>query len=448
MSTLPFASYALPPQLVTSLTKFGYLYATDVQQLVIPKALKGESLIARFETGSGKTHAFLIPIIAKIVQGKGLQTIIFSPTRELANQTHAFCTQLMKDVNPLVKVTLLTGGYDKQKDVEKLNPLPEIIVTTPGRLPELLKIIPNYDFKVVKTIVLDEADMLLDDSFVAMMTDFLAMVQQPQIMVFSASITPTLLALLKEYIRPDSVFEQPLHAINPKRVQHHLIDIKHLDTANALSAFIKHLQPYLALVFASTIDRVVHLHDALKAQGHLVALLHGSLTQRERKQIVKRIKDGEFSVVIASDIASRGIDIDHVSDVISVDLPKDLTYYFHRAGRTGRFDKLGHSYVFYNSYEDVMIKTLLAKGVVFDYAVFKGGELKPVASFDRQRLFIHKEDVTLKRDIKQAIQKYQTHEVKPGYKKKLKLAIEKVKKKYRRKAINEKIKKRLYGDKQ
>ena len=141
MSTLPFASYALPSQLVTSLTKFGYLYATDVQQLVIPKALKGESLIARFETGSGKTHAFLIPIIARIIQGGGLQAIIFSPTRELANQTHAFCTQLIKDAYPLVKVSLLTGGYDKQKDVEKLSPLPEIIVTTPGRLPELLKMI-------------------------------------------------------------------------------------------------------------------------------------------------------------------------------------------------------------------------------------------------------------------------------------------------------------------
>jgi ATP-dependent RNA helicase CshB len=447
MSTLPFASYALPSELVASLAKFGYLYATDVQQLVIPRALKGDSLIARFETGSGKTHAFLIPLIATIKQGQGLQAIIFSPTRELANQTHAFCTQITKDFNPLLKTSLLTGGYDKQKDIEKLNPLPEILVTTPGRLPEILKSIPNYDFKMVKKIILDEADMLLDDSFVSMMTSFLTMVQNPQIMVFSASISPTLLSLLKDYIRPDAVIEQPLHAINPNRVQHHLIDIKHLDTANALSAFIKHLQPYLVIVFASTVDRVVALHDALKAQGHDVALLHGSLTQRERKQIVKRIKEGEFSIVVASDIASRGIDIDHVSDVISVDLPKDLTYYFHRAGRTGRFDKLGHSYVFYNSYEDTMIKTLLAKGVVFDYAVFKGGELKPVASFDRQKQFIHKEDVTLKRDIKVAIQKYSSHQVKPGYKKKVKLAIDKVRRKHKRKAINDKIKKRIYGDK-
>ncbi len=447
MSVFPFQSYALPSALIAALTKHGYVHATPVQQQVIPRILKGESLIARFETGSGKTHAFLIPLLAKIKQGYGLQAIVFSPTRELANQTYLFCQQLIKDFMPSLKVTLMTGGYDKQKDMQKLSPLPEILITTPGRLPEILKTIPNYDFKIVHTIVLDEADMLMDESFVEEMTGFLAMTQRPQVLVFSASIDPSLLALLKDYIRPDSVIEQPLDAINPQRVKHHLIDIKHSDVITSLVEYLSVIQPYLVIIFSSRIARVNEIYQGLIDQGLSVALLHGDLPQRERKSVLKRIKEGAFSIVVASDIASRGIDIADVSDVISIDLPKDLTYYFHRAGRTGRFDKLGHSHVFYNAYEDKMIATLTEKGVKFDYAVFKNKILKAVTSFEREKHAIHKEDLQLKKDIKVAIQKYQSHTVKPGYKKKVQLAIEKVKRRYKRKAINEKIKKRLYGGK-
>lgn len=441
---LPFTSYNLSPSLVEALGKLGYTHTTPVQAAVIPRVLRGDSLVVRYQTGSGKTHAFLIPLFAKIKAKEGLQAIVVSPTRELANQTYQFAKSLNDTLGTPLKIVLLQGGFDKQRDEEKLHPMPDILFVTPGRLNEIERLMDKHVYQKLATIVLDEADMLMDATFVESTTRILSNLNQPQILVFSASMAAPLLNRLSKYFNSDSTIEPKEKAINPSGVKHSLIDIKHQDQIQSIIDIIAIRKPYFLLIFASRIQRVVQIEQALKARQLKVISLHGDLQARERRHLLKRIHQGEFQMVVASDIASRGMDLPDVSDVLSVDLPQDLDYYFHRAGRAGRFKNDGQSYVFYNSHEEDSLKRLKQRGVHFNLLSLKHGQLQSIKHLTRGKIF-KKEDEALSRDIKIAIQKYRSNEVKPGYKKKVKLAVEKVKHQYKRKAIKKKIRERLFG---
>lgn len=442
---IPFTSFALDSQLTSSLASLGYVDATPVQQAVIPAALRGESLIARFETGSGKTHAFLIPSMAMIVPDHGLQVIMMTPTRELANQTYQFAKAWADLAFPWMKITRLTGGTSLDDDQEAVRRTPHLIILTPGRLRVLLDSMTNTAFHTIKTIVMDEADMLLDTSFIAEVDPLLSRLSAPQLLVFSASLSKPLLGVLRRYIRPDHIFEPSEKTINTTQVEHILLDTRHQDHVTSIINLLTLLQPFRAMLFASRVDTVMHLYDALTARGYTLGLLHGKMSFRERKAMLKRIQQGEFTLILASDIAARGMDIADISDVISVDLPQDLAYYFHRAGRTGRYKESGKSYVFYQKDDQSKIETLQQKGVQFSRFSLKEGGLKPQPT--KAKTTQREEHPQLKRDIKKAIQKYASHEVKPGYKKKVKRAIERVKKKHRRAAIDKTIRKRVYGGK-
>ncbi len=441
---LPFTSYHLPPGLIEALSKLGYTNTTPVQSAVIPRALRGDSLVVRYQTGSGKTHAFLIPIFATIKPKAGLQVMVVSPTRELANQTYSFAKALNETLGSPLKIVLLQGGFDKQHDQDKLNPLPEILFVTPGRINEIEGMMDRQVYQGLKTIVLDEADMLMDPSFIESTSHILANLSQPQILVFSASMAAPLLNRLSKYFKSDSTIEPKEKSINPSGVRHALIDIKHQDPIQSIIDILAIRKPYFLLIFASRVQRVIEIEQALKARQLKVASLHGDLQARERRHLLKRVQSGEFQIVVASDIASRGMDLPNVSDVLSVDLPQDLDYYFHRAGRAGRFKNEGQSYVFYNSHEEDSLERLKQRGVHFTLLSLKNLQLQPIKHLTRGKIF-KKEDEALSRDIKIAIQKYRSNEVKPGYKKKVKLAVEKVKHQYKRKAIKKKIRDRLFG---
>ncbi len=441
---LPFTSYALSGPLLAALTTLGYTHTTPVQAATLPRAMQGESLIVRYQTGSGKTHAFLIPIFSALKAHGGLQTIVVSPTRELAMQSFLFAKTLNDALGNPFKIVVLQGGFDKQRDGEKLNAEPDLLFITPGRMMDIDRFIKKDSLAKIKKIVLDEADMLMDPSFIESTLTVLSLLSQPQILVFSASMAAPLLNRLAKYFRPDSIIEPKEKTINPTGVRHALIDIKHQDPIQAIIDFIDITKPYFLLVFASRVQRVVSLATSLLSRNLKVASLHGELQARERRHLLKRIQDGEFQIVIASDIASRGMDLPNVSDVLSVDLPQDLDYYFHRAGRAGRFKNDGQSYVLYNSHEEDSLARLKQRGVHFQLLALKNKQLLPVKHLTRGKIF-KKEDEALSRDIKIAIQKYSSHEVKPGYKKKVKLAVEKVRSQYKRKAIKKKIRERLFG---
>ena len=441
---LPFTSYALSGPLLAALTTLGYTHTTPVQAATLPRAMQGESLIVRYQTGSGKTHAFLIPIFSALKPHGGLQTIVVSPTRELAMQSFLFAKTLNDALGNPFKIVVLQGGFDKQRDGEKLNAEPDLLFITPGRMMDIDRFIKKDSLAKIKKIVLDEADMLMDPSFIESTLTVLSLLSQPQILVFSASMAAPLLNRVAKYFRPDSIIEPKEKTINPTGVRHALIDIKHQDPIQAIIDFIDITKPYFLLVFASRVQRVVSLATSLLSRNLKVASLHGELQARERRHLLKRIQEGEFQIVIDSDIASRGMDLPNVSDVLSVDLPQDLDYYFHRAGRAGRFKNDGQSYVLYNSHEEDSLARLKQRGVHFQLLALKNKQLLPVKHLTRGKIF-KKEDEALSRDIKIAIQKYSSHEVKPGYKKKVKLAVEKVRSQYKRKAIKKKIRERLFG---
>lgn len=439
---MKFSNYALSQAMLQALTAIHFEEPTPVQEVCIPKILKGHSLIARYATGTGKTHAFLIPVMDRLTADGGLQAIVVVPTRELANQTFHVATEL-KSINPLLKIRLLTGGVEKERDYETLKNPPHLLVATPGRLTELLQSPFHQTLIQAHTIVLDEADMLLDAVFFATVDRFLSLLKNPQILVFSASIPKPLQGLIRKYIRPDYIFEEKNSAINPERVTHGLVNLHHRDPYAALKDFLDYLNPYLALVFASKVDTVEKIAQYFRDHSVDFALLHGDLPMRERRHTLRAVQEGKYKVVVASDIASRGLDIPAVSDVISFDLPIDLQYYFHRAGRTARYNLKGRSFVFYNEGDQSKVDQLKQQGIRFALYSFKDKIFKEVTTFDTSR-FVRTEDPTLKNEIRKAIALTKSSEVKPGYRKKVRLAIEKVKRKYKRKAIQKIIRNRLY----
>lgn len=431
--------------MVASLEKLGYKEPSPVQTNIIPKALKGESLICQSETGSGKTHSYLIPIFEKVDPNlPRTQSIIICPSRELARQVFDFAKELCKFF-PKHKVRLFTSDTQKSDNTDGLSVAPHIVIGTPGRLKDVL--IDEYplDLHNLRSLILDEADMLLDlgyfDSIDAI---YGALNNDPQVMVFSATLNESLKEKLRRYISSEFLYESEVN-MTAKGVKHHYVDIKHVGINEALMNFLKIKQPYLAIVFASKKETVNQVYAYLKQQKVSCIAFTGDLEQRERRKSIRLIKENRYQVVVASDLLSRGIDIEDVSDVISLDLPSDIDYYYHRAGRTGRFGKEGDSWIFYNSDTAEKAKQLLDSGIEFDFLTLKRDGLVsdpvgllPKKKFSKKKAFGEEEA----KEIKIVKANTRTNKVKPAYKKKRQWEIEKVKNKYKRKAIQKAIRKK------
>lgn len=442
---MSFSGFSLSKKMVSALNALGYKDPSKVQSTVIPKALRGVSLLAQSETGSGKTHAYLVPIIEKTDTNLNrLQTIIVAPTRELARQTYEFARQFQRFYQTL-RVRLYTSEADVTQNEEGVSVPPQIVIGTPGRLKDLLVDKHILTLQNVKTVVLDEADMLLDLGFFADIENIFALLIDPQTMVFSATLKQNLRDELAKFVRSDFEFENEKTETS-STVRHHLIDIKHQGTVNALVSFLNIRKPYLCIVFASTVKMVNEVAKGLKNNGINAIYFSGSLDDRSRKKAIREIRSNKYSVIVASDLLSRGIDIPDVTDVISVDLPSDLDFYHHRAGRSGRFGKEGDSWVFYNADSVKEAKRIMDEGVIFDFYVLRKDELKldPVGLLPKTKLSKKKEfPEEEKKEISIAKALARPKHIEPMYKKKKQFAIEKVKRKYRKKAIQKSIRKEL-----
>lgn len=436
---MSFKSINLSEQMIISLSKQGYLSPSSIQSRVIPKALKGENIVAQSETGSGKTHAFLIPIIEKLnLEGAYVQAIIITPTRELAKQIYTF-TEGFREAYPNLRTRLFTGGVELNKTFREGMLVPHIVIGTPTRVKAILAETSLLDVSHVQTIVLDEADMLMEMGY---FTDidviFKKLNHNPQVMVFSATLEFNLRLKLEKYVGADFVIEME-DIKTAKTVVHHAIDIKHGDPLLAIEVFIKTYNPYLLIIFASRKEEVSSISAYLKSRNYDNIMLHGDMSVRERKNAYKLIDANKHRIIVASDLASRGLDIKDVSEVLNYDLPKDLTYYFHRAGRTGRFGAEGNCYTFYNVESSPRLQELIAQGVVFIYHEMKNEMITTSDTLSRRKTFKRKVDVDLQRQIKMATVKTKTNVVKPGYKRKVREAVAKVKRKHKREIIRKDI---------
>jgi len=434
-----FKAFNLKNKMIESLIRQGYKSPSSIQSLVIPKALKGSNLVVKSETGSGKTHSYLIPLINNLDGSNELflRGVIIAPTNELCRQIFTFIKGFKKEFNN-IKVRLLTSETSEKENISGLQIVPNIVVATPGRLTSLVKK-GHIKLDKVSTVILDEADMLLEMGYFNEINYLMGLVNKPQVMIFSATIESNLQNQIYKYIGADYEITSTTNSKTSGLVSHYLIDIHHKDVNESVLSFIKIKNPYFLLIFASNKNEVNSLYSFLKKYKYKVIMITGDLSDRERRAALKRINNDEFQIVVASDLLSRGMDFNNISDVLSINLPSDLSYYFHRAGRTGRFDKKGNSYVFYNVDNTKRVIALMNQGINFNYLSLKNDELtigKPII-----KEFKHKKkiDEELLRDIKKAKYENKGYKVKPGYKKKVKLAIDKVKQKHKRELIRKDI---------
>lgn len=437
---MSFKGLNLSKPMLDSLKNQGFVNPSDVQLRVIPKALKKESLMVQSATGTGKTLCYLIPIIENIdLKNQNVQAIVVVPTRELAKQVFDSALAFNK-LFPELKVRLFKSGEEKENTTRGLSIPPHIIIGTPGRLADVLKD-DSLSLKHVKTLVFDEADMLLREGYFTEIDQFAFKIQDPQYLVFSATLEANLAHELDRYVGPNMLIVNE-DTMTSKNVKHFLIDIHHVDKYLALEQVINNINPFLLLVFASKKETANEAYAYLKKQKYKVGLLTGDLNARERKNVMKQLKNEDIYILVCSDMAARGLDINDVSDVINLDLPNNLEFYYHRAGRTGRFSKTGNCYTLYNNDSTRGPLALVDDGIQFTYLNLSNGELKEGKPIERSHPTKRKVDQELENKIRKisAKAKGKNKKVKPGYKKKVREEIAKAKQKHRREIIKKDIK--------
>ena len=413
----------------TAVKQLGFKTFTEVQNKVIPAARKGEDIIGCSQTGSGKTHAYLIPIFERLdLTSEEVDVVITAPTRELANQIFEFARQIASQSPTPIDVRAYTGGTNRTKELERLDKSqPKVVIGTPGKIKDLA--IKENKLKIyqAKTFVVDEADMALEIGFLEDIDQIAGLMKEDlQMMVFSATIPEKLRPFLRKYMtQPFEVFIKPKE-LSSLNIDHVFIPIKSKDRKTVLMQLLPVLNPYVAILFCNKKETVDELYPELLNKGLNIAKLHGGMSPRERKRIMKSANSGEFQYIIASDIASRGIDIDGVSHVINYDLPKDMEFYVHRTGRTGRADYEGLAISLYGPSDDAYVDFLEQKGIAIVYKEIRNGELverrerKERAKRERVTAGFDKNSVNVKKNDKT---------VKPGYKKKYHKKLQTAKKK-------------------
>lgn len=437
---MKFSSFNLKKSVINALTKLEYLETTPVQAEVIPSALKGASLVVQSETGSGKTHSFLVPIINNVkISRIETQAIIIAPTRELAKQTFDFARQI-SDFVPGMRVKLYTSGQDRRKDSKSSASFAHIVIGTPGRLKEVIITEHILETCPETTIVVDEGDMMMEMGYLEDIDAIISLAKDPQIMFFSATYPQRLRHSVEKYVKADKIIKAERSVATAKTVEHFALDYKHQDKNEIVKQFINLKKPYLMLIFCSKKEDVNKLYDYLQSENIKCGIIHGDLEDRQRKSMMKRIRSEEFNTVVCSDIAARGIDIEDVTVVLNYDLPKETEYYFHRAGRTGRINKEGECYTLYNVDSVDQIQKIQSLGVNFKWLAIKNSEITEALEPNyRKGHRKTKIDTELDREIKKATNKVRTSKVKPNYKKRIKTAKEKVVRKHRREMIKKDI---------
>ncbi|MBR2577669.1 MAG: DEAD/DEAH box helicase [Erysipelotrichaceae bacterium] len=413
----------------------GFEDLTNVQKKVMEFTDSGKDVIAISKTGTGKTHAYLIPI-AEMINPKSdkTQVLISLPTRELAYQVFQNA-KVLNVVYPDLRISLLSGGTDRKRSSGKLaGNAPHIIIGTPGRIRDIFENdLIRVDF--VQMFVIDEADMTLEYGFLEDIDIvFSHMVKDPEVLCFSATFPKDLQNFTRKYLNNPKMITVDDRKRDP-RLTHVLVPCKHKEYADRLLDVLPLINPYVCLIFANTKTEADAVYRKLIDKGYKTLLIHGGLESRERQKAIKALNSKEFTYVVASDVASRGIDIDGISHVISLGFPKKLEFYTHRAGRTGRNSKEGTVYALYRDDDLNAIRTLEKQGIRFIAKDIKGGAFKDVKTPTYKR--VRKNDEVEKEIAKTLVRK--NEKVKPNYKKKKKKAIEEIKRKQRRDFIRSKI---------
>ena len=340
MTTPAFDQFGLNAELVQTAAELGFTAPTPIQQAVIPPIVAGRDVIGQAQTGTGKTAAYGLPLLHRLDrQHRGVQALVLAPTRELAIQVAAALEQYGRGVG--AKVLALYGGQSYQQQLRSLRERVEVVVGTPGRLLDLMEQ-GNLDLGGVRTVVLDEADEMLSMGFVEDIESILDRIPpERQTLLFSATISRRVLGLSKRYLRdPQTVSVTPEQLTGASIEQRYYL-VNPQDKVAAITRLIEMETIDSALVFARTRLGTGELANQLSTRGFAAEALNGDLSQDARIQVLNRFRAGQVKVLVATDVAARGLDIDDISHVFNFDLPDDPEVYVHRVGRTGRAGREG-----------------------------------------------------------------------------------------------------------
>ncbi|MEK7233694.1 MAG: DEAD/DEAH box helicase [Elusimicrobiota bacterium] len=357
---MSFESFHLHPTLNAALKSHGYTTPTPIQKQAIPKVMEGRDVLGLAQTGTGKTAAFALPILHRLSEGpRGLvRALVVAPTRELAEQIKEAFDDLGRGAG--LRTVTVYGGVSMQAQIQALHGRCEIVVACPGRLIDHME---HGHFKPagVEVLVLDEADQMFDMGFLPSIRKILAKLpKRRQTLLFSATMPDALRGLAHECLS-DPVTVQVDHDVALTTVTHALYPVvEHLKTPLLLALLAK-IDSESVLVFTRTKHRAKRIADKVKEAGHSSTSLQGNLSQNRRKAALDSFREGKVHVLVATDIAARGIDVSQISHVINYDITDTPEAYVHRIGRTGRAAKTGDAYTLVTSEDDAMIKTIERK---------------------------------------------------------------------------------------
>ena len=341
MNTTTFEDLNLPENLLQAIKKLGFEAPSDIQAAAIPPAMAGEDIIGLSETGSGKTAAFGLPALASIdLNARHPQVLVLCPTRELAVQVCEEIHRLAADMDGFRAVPVY-GGVPIDKQMRSLDKNPQIIVGTPGRLLDHLRR-KSFNPRTIKMAILDEADRMLDMGFREEMEGLLAQLSpNRQTLFFSATMNKNVNRLIEKFGNEPRTIQIKRKTLTVESVEQRSYEVRQRSKIEVLSRIIDLEQPRLAIIFCNTKRVVDEVTETLLARGYAADRLHGDISQIQRERTLKRFRDGNVELLVATDVAARGIDIDDIDMVFNYDLPQDPEDYVHRIGRTGRAGRTG-----------------------------------------------------------------------------------------------------------
>ena len=358
METVRFEEMGLSEEIQKAVRYMGFEEASPIQAKAIPAMISGIDLIGQAQTGTGKTAAFGIPILEKVdPKLKKLQAIVLCPTRELAIQVADEIRNLSRYMHG-IKVLPIYGGQDIVKQIRSLKSGTQIVIGTPGRVMDhMRRKTMKLDF--VHTVALDEADEMLNMGFREDIEFVLSGVpEERQTVLFSATMPKPIMEITKKFQNNAKVIKVTKKELTVPNIEQYYYDVKPKKKEEVLSRLLDIYSPRLSVVFCNTKKQVDLLVNALLGRGYFAAGLHGDMKQEQRDRVMQGFRTGKTEILVATDVAARGIDVDEVEAVFNYDLPQDDEYYVHRIGRTGRAGREGRAFSFVSGKEVYKLKEI------------------------------------------------------------------------------------------
>ena len=342
-----FQNLNISEVIICALNEMGFEEPTPIQSESIPVAMSGVDMIGQAQTGTGKTAAYGIPVLEKILKAepsKEIQTVVLSPTRELAMQVAEELNHLAQFTN--IQALPIYGGQDMERQLRRLRKSPQIIVATPGRLIDHMKR-GTIDLSHIATIVLDEADEMLDMGFIDDINLIMAATPNTrQTLLFSATMPKPIQQLAETFLHDPLMIRMKTKEVTMDLIEQSYIEVPDRQKFDILCRLLDLQEPDLAIIFVRTKRRVDEVSEALKKRGYSSEGIHGDLTQAKRDTVIRQFREKTIDILVATDVAARGLDISGVTHVFNYDLPQDPESYVHRVGRTGRAGQSGEATTF------------------------------------------------------------------------------------------------------